>query len=188
MLSELEKNGPSAAELARAKRRILVGALSSLELLNGPGGDSGRAGLLQRFDQYTGDPGYLPKWLAQIEQVSEQGRAARDQAVAAARSARGGRSPKPRPARPRRRDDAIGARDPRGKRVHRAWALAALLGSACASATRRPLRRAQPAARAPPHRPRRIRNRFASLRPNRGRTRRCNFRPPASRRSRTASR
>ena len=68
-LSELEKNGPSPAELARAKRRILLGALSSLELLNGPGGDSGRAGLLQRFDQYTKDPGYLPKWLAQIEQV-----------------------------------------------------------------------------------------------------------------------
>jgi zinc protease len=69
VLSELERNGPSAAELARAKRRILVGALSSLELLNGPGGDSGRAGLLQRFDQYTGDPGYLPKWLSRIEQV-----------------------------------------------------------------------------------------------------------------------
>jgi zinc protease len=69
VLSELQKNGPNAAELARAKRRILVGALSSLELLNGPGGESGRAGLLQRFNQYTGDPGYLPKWLSQIEQV-----------------------------------------------------------------------------------------------------------------------
>src|SRR6478735_2632954 len=69
VLSELEKNGPAAAELARAKRRILVGALSSLELLNSPGGDSGRAGLLKGFDQYNGDPGYLPKWLRQIEQV-----------------------------------------------------------------------------------------------------------------------
>jgi zinc protease len=69
VLAELLKNGPSVAELARAKRRILVGALSSLELLNGPGGDSGRSGLLQRFDQYTGDPGYLPTWLSQIEQV-----------------------------------------------------------------------------------------------------------------------
>jgi len=69
VLLELQNKGPSAAELGRAKRRILVGALSSLELLNGPGGESGRAGLLQRFDQYTGDPGYLPKWLAQIEQV-----------------------------------------------------------------------------------------------------------------------
>jgi zinc protease len=72
VLRELEKNGPSAAELARAKRRILLGMLSSLELLNGPGGDSGRAGFLQRFDQYTGDPGYLPKWLAQIEQVQSK--------------------------------------------------------------------------------------------------------------------
>ncbi len=72
VLSELEKHGPSAAELARAKRSILVGTLSSLELLNGPGGESGRAGLLQRFDQYTGDPGYLPKWLTQIEQVQAE--------------------------------------------------------------------------------------------------------------------
>jgi zinc protease len=69
VLLSLQKNGPSPAELARAKRRILLGALSSLEVLNGPGGESGRAGLLQRFHQYTGDPGYLPKWLSQIEQV-----------------------------------------------------------------------------------------------------------------------
>ena len=70
VLAGLAKNGPTAAELARAKRRILVEVLSSVELLNGPGGDSGRAGLLQRFDHYTGDPGYLGKWLTQIEQVS----------------------------------------------------------------------------------------------------------------------
>src|SRR5450432_340653 len=70
VLAGLVKNGPTAAELARAKRRILVDELSNLELLNGPGGDSGRAGLLQRFDHYTGDPGYLEKWLAQIAQVS----------------------------------------------------------------------------------------------------------------------
>ena len=69
VLDALTKNGPTGAELERAKRRILVGVLSNLEVLNGSGGESGRAGLLQRFDQYTGDPGYLPKWLAQIEQV-----------------------------------------------------------------------------------------------------------------------
>jgi zinc protease len=69
VLETLTKNGPTAAELERAKRRILVEVLSNLEVLNGSGGESGRAGLLQRFDQYTGDPGYLPKWLAQIEQV-----------------------------------------------------------------------------------------------------------------------
>ena len=70
VLDALAKGGPSAAELARAKRRILVNVLSNLELLNGSGGDSGRAGMLQRFDHYTGDPGYLAKWLGQISQVS----------------------------------------------------------------------------------------------------------------------
>lgn len=70
VLSALAKTGPTKAELARAKRGILVGVLSELELLNGPSGESGRAGLLQRFDQYTGDPGYLPKYLAQIAGVS----------------------------------------------------------------------------------------------------------------------
>ncbi len=70
VLSGLAKSGPTPAELERAKRRILVDVLSDLELLNGSGGESGRAGLLQRFDQYTGDPGHLPKWLAQIEHVS----------------------------------------------------------------------------------------------------------------------
>lgn len=70
VLSGLAKAGPTTAELERAKRRILVDVLSDLELLNGSGGESGRAGLLQRFDQYTGDPGYLPQYLAQIREVS----------------------------------------------------------------------------------------------------------------------
>jgi len=70
VLANLAKNGPTPAELARAKRRIQVEVLSNLELLNGSGGDSGRAGLLQRFDHYKGDPGYLPRWLEQLEGVS----------------------------------------------------------------------------------------------------------------------
>ena len=57
-------------ELERAKRGILLSTLKSLELLTGPGGESGRAGLLQRFAHYTGDPGYLPKWVEQIEKVT----------------------------------------------------------------------------------------------------------------------
>ncbi|HYQ17075.1 MAG TPA: pitrilysin family protein, partial [Polyangiaceae bacterium] len=69
-LDSLEKTGPTTLELARAKRSILLSTLKSLELLNGPGGESGRAGLLQRFAHYTGDPGYLPKWVAQIEKVT----------------------------------------------------------------------------------------------------------------------
>jgi zinc protease len=69
-LTALEKQGPTASELERAKRSILVSTLKSLEMLNGHGGESGRAGLLQRFQHYTGDPGYLPKWVEQIEKVS----------------------------------------------------------------------------------------------------------------------
>jgi zinc protease len=69
-LTSLEKTGPTAAELERAKRRILVSTLQSLEILNGPGGESGRAGLLQRFAHYTGDAGYLPRWIEQIEKVT----------------------------------------------------------------------------------------------------------------------
>jgi zinc protease len=69
-LTTLEKTGPTPVELARAKRGILVATLKSLELLNGGSGESGRAGLLQRFQHYTGDPGYLPHWVEQIEKVS----------------------------------------------------------------------------------------------------------------------
>jgi zinc protease len=70
VLEDLAKKGPDARELARAKRRILLEILSSLELLNGPSGDSGRAGLLQRFDEYLKDPGYLTTWLERLERVS----------------------------------------------------------------------------------------------------------------------
>lgn len=69
-LAKLEKSGPTPVELDRAKRGILVATLKSLELLNGGSGESGRAGLLQRFQHYTGDPGYLPRWVEQIEKVT----------------------------------------------------------------------------------------------------------------------
>ncbi len=71
-LEKLEKTGPTPVELERAKRGILLSTLKSLELLNGPGGESGRAGLLQRFAHYTGDPGYLPKWVEQIDKVTAE--------------------------------------------------------------------------------------------------------------------
>jgi zinc protease len=70
VVAELGAAGPTDAELLRAKRRIQVEVLGNLELLNGPGGESGRAGLLQRFHYYLGDPGYLPRYLARIDQVT----------------------------------------------------------------------------------------------------------------------
>jgi zinc protease len=58
-LARLAASGPTMAELDRAKRRLLVDLASSLQLLNGRDGESGRAGLLQRFNHYYGDPGHL---------------------------------------------------------------------------------------------------------------------------------
>jgi zinc protease len=70
VLEALGTKGPTPAELDRAKRRIRLSMLSDLELLNGHGGESGRAGMLLRFEQYLGDPGYLPKYLAALDAVS----------------------------------------------------------------------------------------------------------------------
>jgi zinc protease len=67
VLSELADHGPRPAELERARRRLLVEVYRSLELLNGPGGETGRAGLLQRFNHYLGDPGFLGKYLDRIQ-------------------------------------------------------------------------------------------------------------------------
>lgn len=60
-LAELAVRGPNAAELDRAKRRLLVELFGTVQLLNGPGGESGRAGLLQRYNHYLGDPGFLAR-------------------------------------------------------------------------------------------------------------------------------
>jgi zinc protease len=72
VLEGLAKHGPTPQELERAKRRILLNVLGNLELLNGPGGESGRAGILQRFEHYLGNPGYLPQWVAAVERVSAE--------------------------------------------------------------------------------------------------------------------
>ena len=72
VLSELGSKGPTDAELERAKRRRLVDIASELQELNGPSGDSGRAGLLQRFNHYLGDPGYLQTYLGQLRAVTKE--------------------------------------------------------------------------------------------------------------------
>ena len=70
VIADLGRSGPTAEELARAQRRILVDLYSDLQLLDGSGGDSGRAGLLQRYHHYLGDPGFLPRYVARIEAVT----------------------------------------------------------------------------------------------------------------------
>ena len=66
----LASEGPSERELTRAKKRLLVSLFATLEHLNGGDGESGRAGLLQRFNHYLKDPGYLPAWTATLEKVT----------------------------------------------------------------------------------------------------------------------
>lgn len=70
VIDDLKTTPPTAEELARAKRRTFLDIASDLEQLNGHSGESGRAGLLQRFDHYLGDPGYLPQWLAAVDAVT----------------------------------------------------------------------------------------------------------------------
>jgi zinc protease len=72
VLDDLAQKPPTGVEVARAKNRIRFALASDVELLNGRGGESGRAGLLQRFNHYLGDPGYLPKWLASLEAVTPE--------------------------------------------------------------------------------------------------------------------
>jgi predicted Zn-dependent peptidase len=70
VVSKLGSEGPTQAELARAKRRIRLHMLSDLQRLDGDGGESGRAGTLQRMNHYLGDPGKLPEYVARIDAVT----------------------------------------------------------------------------------------------------------------------
>jgi len=71
-LRQLAAKGPEAAELRRAKRRLVLALMSDVQLLNGRDGESGRAGLLQRFNHYLGDPGQLGRWHASLEAVTRE--------------------------------------------------------------------------------------------------------------------
>ena len=59
-------------ELKRAKSRILLSTLRDLQALNGHGGESGRAGQLQRFNQYLGDPSAIQLWYEKIWSVNAE--------------------------------------------------------------------------------------------------------------------
>jgi len=71
-ISGLGQHSPTAAELHRAKSRILLAVTRDLQSLNGHGGESGRVGQLQRFNQYLGNPGAIRDWYRQIWKVSER--------------------------------------------------------------------------------------------------------------------
>jgi zinc protease len=65
-LKALRDTGPSDAEIARAKNTIETAMLSAIEKLGG----NGLANQINEYNQYTGDPGYLPKDVERLRRVT----------------------------------------------------------------------------------------------------------------------
>jgi zinc protease len=61
-------DGPTEVELESARNKEETGLISGLERL---GGFGGVADMLNYYDQYTGDPGYLPKDLARYDAATK---------------------------------------------------------------------------------------------------------------------
>jgi zinc protease len=69
-LAKLEQEGPTAEEVESAKATELTRKISGLQRL---GGFGGIADTLDEYNQYTGDPGFLPKDVAMMEAVDVAG-------------------------------------------------------------------------------------------------------------------
>lgn len=65
-LAQLRDHGPSQREVERARNSLETALLSTIEKL---GGD-GLADQLNHYNQYTGDPGYLAKDVAQLRSIT----------------------------------------------------------------------------------------------------------------------
>jgi len=63
----LRKDGPTQAELDRVRNQSLSGLIQGLQRL---GGFGGVADMMNRYNQYLADPGYLPKDVARYEAVT----------------------------------------------------------------------------------------------------------------------
>ena len=68
-LEKLRVEGPTAKEIERARNSIETVMLSQLEKVGG----RGVANLLNEYNQYTGDPGYLAKDIERYRQVTAAG-------------------------------------------------------------------------------------------------------------------
>lgn len=66
-VAKLQASGPTAEEVEAAKQVSLTRIVTGLQRL---GGFGGVADTLNQFNQYTGDPGYLPKQLAAEQAVT----------------------------------------------------------------------------------------------------------------------
>ncbi len=68
-IEALRTEGPTQAELDRARNQSLSGLVQGLQRL---GGFGGVADMMDRYNQYMGDPGYLPKDVARYEAVTTE--------------------------------------------------------------------------------------------------------------------
>jgi len=68
-IDRLQKEGPTAEEVEAAKAGSLSRKIEGLQRL---GGFGGVADTLDLYNQYTGDPGYLPKDIAATEAVTKE--------------------------------------------------------------------------------------------------------------------
>jgi zinc protease len=66
-IAKLQADGPTAKEVEAAKATELTRKISGLQRL---GGFGGIADTLDQYNQYTGDPGYLPKDIAATQAVT----------------------------------------------------------------------------------------------------------------------
>jgi zinc protease len=69
VIAELLANPPAEREVTRARNGILTQFVSALQLV---GGFGGRADMLNRYNQYLGDPGALSRDLARYQAVTPQ--------------------------------------------------------------------------------------------------------------------
>ncbi len=66
-LANIQKNGPTAEELERARNTILTQRISGMQRL---GGFGGVADQLNFYNHYTGDPGFMAKDIARYEKAT----------------------------------------------------------------------------------------------------------------------
>ncbi len=69
ILDDVRQNGVTRDEVERAQRVILAGKLRALERI---GGFGGKADVLNNYQTFLGDPGYLPKDLARYRAVTPE--------------------------------------------------------------------------------------------------------------------
>jgi len=69
VLDDVRRNGVTEAELDRVKRKVTAAKLRAVERI---GGFGGKADMLNAYEMYTGDPGYLPKDLQRYRAVTRE--------------------------------------------------------------------------------------------------------------------